>query len=497
MCTPLRVHAPSGPQPGQPAVDLAQYRGAVDVNLEALNQIVGESNVLVDDDAAPALVDQRGKFRGQSAAVVRPANTDEVAAVMAWCTANDVCVATQGGNTGLSGGAQIADERPSIVVSLARMNTIEEVDADGWTMTVQAGVTIQAMQESAAAVGRKFAPDWGARGTATVGGGIATDAGGNNVVRYGNMRDQVLGLEAVLPDGRIWDGLRSLRKDSSGYDIKQLFIGSEGTLGIITRAVVKLFPATEHEQSALAALRDLDDLMDVFALANEVAPDSITAFELMAETGMARVADVLELTHPMEERAEFYVLVKFAGTRPVTDQLTEFLSIAAGRDLITDAIVATSAEQERKLWVFREEIPPMNLYPHQAKGLKMDTAVPIAKMGQYHDAVRAIAAELAPDAVAYGFGHVGDGNLHMMVLPLADNDVEPFLEVRDELVRRIDEATFALGGTLSAEHGVGRELVDRVGDQKPAIEWEMMRSIKATFDPDNRLNPGAVIPPVG
>ncbi len=462
----------------------------------ALHDIVGPTNVLTDGDAAPAMIDTRTKFHGQSFAVVRPANTNEVAAVVGWCASNDICIVTQGGNTGLSGGGQLTEPRPSIVLSLARLNQIEEVDAEGWTMTVQAGVTIEEMQNAAAAVGRKFAPDWGARGSATIGGGIATDAGGNNVVRYGNMRDQVLGIEAVLPDGEVWNGLRALRKDSSGYDMKHLFIGSEGTLGVITRAVVKLFPATDHEQSALASLRHLDDLMDVFALANEVAPDAITAFELMAETGMARVCEVFDLSHPMAERAEFYVLVKFANTQPVTDQLTAFLSKGAERGLITDAIVASTAHQERRLWTIREELPPMNLYPHQGKGLKMDTAVPIAKMAEYHDAVRAIAAELTPNAVAYGFGHVGDGNLHMMIVPFADEDVAGFLEVRDELVRRIDEATLSLGGTLSAEHGIGRELTGRIRAQKSDVEWTMMRAIKAAFDPANRLNPGALLPPV-
>ncbi len=464
-------------------------------HVHQLGDIVGPANVLTGDDAAPAMIDTRTKFHGQSFAVVRPGSTNEVAAVVAWCSDNDVCIVTQGGNTGLSGGGQLNEPRPSIVLSLVRMNRIEDVDPEGWTMTVQAGVTIEAMQEAAAAVDRKFAPDWGARGSATIGGGIATDAGGNNVVRYGNMRDQLLGLEAVLADGQVWNGLRAIRKDSSGYDMKHLFIGSEGTLGVITRAVVKLFPATDHEQSALASLRHLDDLMDVFALANEVAPDSITAFELMAETGVARVCEVFDLTHPMAERSDFYVLVKLANTQPVTDQLAEFLSVGAERGHITDAAIASTAEQEGRLWTIREEIPPMNLYPHQSKGLKMDTAVPIAKMGEYHDAVRAIAAELVPDAVAYGFGHVGDGNLHMMVLPLADEDVDEFLDVRDELVRRIDQATFALGGTLSAEHGVGRELTERVNPQKSEVEWNMMRTIKAAFDPEDRFNPGALLPP--
>jgi len=427
---------------------------------------------------------------------VRPGTTDEVAAVTKWCAANGICVVTQGGNTGLSGGAQYSDVRPSIILSLQRMNKIEVVDAAGWTMTVQAGVTIEAMHDAAAAVDRKFAPDWGARGTATIGGGIATDAGGINVLRYGNMREQVMGLEVVLPDGEVWNGLRALRKDSSGYDMKHLFIGSEGTIGTITRAVVKLFPATEYEQTAMATLRGLDDLMDVFALANEVAPDAITAFELMPEVGVAKVCETFDITHPLDQRSDFYVLVKFAGTRPITERLTEFLSTGADRGIITDAIVAATSEQEERLWTIRDELPPIGLYPHQAIGLKLDSAVPIAKMGEFHDAVREIADELVPGAVSYGFGHVGDGNLHMMVLPLNDDEVEPFIAVRDELVRRIDEATFALSGTLSAEHGVGRDLAHRVGGQKPEVEWQLMRTIKQAFDPDDRFNPGALLPPV-
>ena len=461
-----------------------------------LARIVGEQNVLQGVDAESALTDWRNKFAGDALCVVRPTTTEQVSQVMVWCTENGVVVVTQGGNTGLSGGAQATDVRPTIVLSLQRMHAIEDVDPTGWTMTVQAGVTIEAMHEAAAASGRKFAPDWGARGSATVGGGIATDAGGINVLRYGNMRDQVLGLEIVLADGTIWNGMRALRKDSSGYDMKQLFVGSEGTLGVITRAVVKLVPATDHEETALAALRSLDDLMAMFSLANEIAPDALTAFELMPEVGIAKVCETYEIPHPMPDAAEFFGLIKFAATRPVLDRLTEFLTISAERELIVDAVVASSAEQVDRLWTIRDELPPIGLYEHQAIGLKMDTAVPIAKMAEFHDTVKSIAAQVVPGALSYGFGHVGDGNLHMMILPVTDDQVEPFIAARDELLRRIDQATFDLGGTLSAEHGVGRELIDRVAGQKPDIEWHMMRSIKRTLDPDNRLNPGALLPPV-
>lgn len=465
-----------------------------DIDLDRLRALVGPANVLTDAAAAPALVDWRAVYAGDALAVVRPSGTDEVAAVLSWCAEHDIVVVPQGGNTGLSGGATPRGNRPCIVLSLQRMRAIEVVDAAGWTMTVQAGVTIEAMQDAAAAADRLFAPDWGARGSATIGGAVATDAGGNNVVRYGNLRDQVLGLEVVLADGRVWDGLRSLRKDSTGYDLAQLFVGSEGTLGIVTRAVVKLHPAPTHQQSAMAALTDLDRLMDLFALAKSTAADALVAFELMPETGVAKVCDTYALPHPMRERAEFYVLTRFAGADDVADRLAAFLAEASGAGLVTDAVVAGTADQEERLWTIRDELPPMGLYPHHNKGVKLDTAVPIERMGEYHDAVRAVAAELAPDAVAYGFGHVGDGNLHMTVLPATADDVDAFAAIKPELVRRIDEVTFSMGGTISAEHGVGQELRSRVAAQKPAIEWELMRAIKTALDPDDRLNPGVLLP---
>ena len=461
--------------------------------VDELRVIVGPANVLTGDDAASSLIDWRKKYQGQAIAVVRPGATEEVAALMSWCVDNDVLVVTQGGNTGLSGGQQPMDPKPSLVISLVRMNSIEAVDADGWTMTVQAGATIEAMHGAATEHDRKFAPDWGARGTATIGGGIATNAGGINVTRYGTMRDQVMGLEVVLADGQVWNGLRALRKDVSGYDMKHVFIGSEGTLGIITRAVVKLHAATEHEITAMAALRSLDDLMPMFALANERAADSVTAFELMPEVGVDRVCELFDLVHPMPGASDFYALIKLAGSRPMADLLTELLDAGSERGLITDAVVALTADQEQRLWTIRDELPPAVLYPHHTVGVKMDTAVPIAEMGRFHDEVSAIAAELAPGALAYGFGHVGDGNLHMNVLPVTDDQVESFKAIRDELVRRTDEVTFALGGTLSAEHGVGRDLRDRVVGQKPTIEWQMMRSLKQALDPDNRLNPGVLL----
>ena len=476
---------------------------------------LGSSGVLTGADAAPYLTDQRGSFTGEALAVIRPASVDETALVVRACASAGVAIVPQGGNTGMSGGSVPAvagrsgttapacngdgddqsPQRPSIVLSMSRMNRIVSVDPDRWTITAEAGATIDAVQQAAAAVNRLFAPDWGARGTATVGGAIATDAGGNNVVRYGNMRDNVLGLEAVLADGRVWNGLRALRKDSSGYDLKQLFIGAEGTLGVVTRAVLRLNPATPQTQSALAAITGLDRLTPLLELATARCGGDLTAFELIPAVGVERVCEKFGLTRPLETSEEFCVLVRLASAEPVSDRLGAFLAEASQRGWITDAAVAVTDEQEARLWAIRDELSPMFLWSQHEHGVKLDTAVPIDLFGYYHDEVRSLAADLAPGALTYGFGHVGDGNIHLYVLPASDDQVEPFLAVRDELRERIDEATFAFGGTLSAEHGIGQLLRDRIRPQKPEIEWDLMRAIKNALDPQGIMNPHKTLPP--
>ena len=308
------------------------------------------------------------------------------------------------------------DSRPEVVLSMGRMNRIVSVDPDRWTITAEAGATIEAVQQAAAAANRLFAPDWGARGTATVGGAIATNAGGNNVLRYGSMRDNVLGLEAVLADGRVWDGLRALRKDSSGYDLKHLFIGAEGTLGVVTRAVLRLHPATPHVQSALAAISGLDRLMPLLELAAARCGGDVSAFELIPEVGLERVCEKFGLARPLAAHAEFYVLVRLASADPVSDQIAAFLTEASERGWVIDAVVAVTDEQEARLWTIRDELSPMFLWSQHEHGVKLDTAVPVDLFGPYHDEVRRIAAGLAPDALTYGFGHVGDGNIHLYVL---------------------------------------------------------------------------------
>ncbi|MGI9622134.1 MAG: FAD-binding oxidoreductase, partial [Acidimicrobiales bacterium] len=462
---------------------------------DALIDIVGSDAVVSPPDPS-LLTDFRRVFEGEALLVVRPANPHEVADVVACCASHQTPIVTQGGNTGLSGGAIPTADHPSVLLSMSRMNNIESIDVDRSTMTVEAGVTISAVQEAATSVGRLFAPDWGARGSATVGGAVATNAGGNNVLRYGNMREQVLGLEVVLPDGCIWDGLRTLRKDSSGYDLKQLFIGSEGTLGVVTRAVVKLRPATPHQQSALATMTDLTGLMAMYDLAQSISMGTLTAFELMPEVALARACDVYDIPRPLGVDGEFYVLVKVACSQPIDDLLAEMLSAWADASLIVDGVVAATPEQEARLWRIRDELTPARIYPQtQAVGVKLDIAVPIDSIPDFHDSVQTIAAEIVPDALAYGFGHVGDGNLHMMVLPLDVADIRDFEKRVPSLVGRIDETTFEFGGTLSAEHGIGRLLNERVRAQKSELEWELMRSVKDSLDPHGLMNPGALFSP--
>lgn len=471
--------------PVPPAVVLDDLRAALD-----------DRAVLTGDAAEAFLLDQRQGRIAEQAVVVRPADVEGVAATVRICADHRVAIVPQGGNTGLSLGTQVPTDRPAVVLSLSRLNQIESVDPERWTITAQAGVTIEAVQQAARSVHRVFAPDWGARGTATVGGAISTDAGGNNVLRYGNTRANVMGIEAVLADGSIWDGRRALVKDSSGYDLKHLFIGGEGTLGIVTSAVLKLQPATPFETSFMAAITGLDALAPLVELAHIHAPGTITAFELVPNIAMDRVVEVFGVTKPIDAGTEYAILVKLAAAAPVDDQIAAFLEAAAERALIVDAIAAGTPEQEANLWAMRDHCSPTQCWvEYQKHGLKLDTAVPVDQIATFIESMTSAAARIAPMAITYGFGHVGDGNIHLWVLPVSDDAIEPFLAVRDEMTAEADRLVFALGGTLSAEHGVGRLLRERVGPQKPAIEWALMRSVKQALDPDDLFNPGALLPP--
>ncbi|MGA9275795.1 FAD-binding oxidoreductase [Ilumatobacter sp.] len=453
--------------------------------------LLGPDGWLPPDEIADRLIDFRGVFTGTALGLARPASTDDVAAVVRLCAAHGAAIVTQGGNTGLSGGAIPSGRRPTVLVTLSRMNAIEEVNIARSTITAQGGVTIQAIQDAAAAADRLFAPDWGARGTATIGGGIATNAGGINVLRYGTMREQVLGVEVVLADGRVWNGLRALPKDNSGFDLKQLFIASEGTIGIVTRAVVKLHPLPADHRTAFVALRSLSDLDALFAMARAHPPGALSAFELIPEIGVRQVVERFDVVRPIARVADWYVLVRFSGMHGIEDDLLRMLATASDEGLIVEGVVADSAQHEENLWSLRDELTATRSFG--GFGVKYDLAIPPDRIEEFlalaSDAVR----EIISDAVPYAFGHVGDGNLHFTVLR-PDGDDRGLEQRAPEITATIDRIVWDLGGTISAEHGLGRELRGRIVGQKPSVEFELMRTIKSALDPHDLFNPGVMIP---
>jgi FAD/FMN-containing dehydrogenase len=435
------------------------------------------------------VVDFRGLFSGEPVAIVRPGTVDEVRAVVRTCAAAGVAIVTQGGNTSLSGGSVPTDERPSVLLSTSRMDRILNVNPVRFTITAEAGCTIEQVQQAAAGVGLQLGMDWGARGTATVGGAVSTNAGGLNVLRYGPARESVLGLEAVLADGEVFDGLRALRKDNTGYDLKHLFIGGEGSVGVVTRVVLRLHPRQDHHCTMFAALSELEAIHELFAMACARDQAGLTAFELVPEIGVAGTISTFGVTRPLATKAEWYLLARFSGTSPVDATAEGFLADAVDAGLVVDATVAVTAVQEENLWLMRDELPPETLF--DAKGAKFDAAVPIDRVAEFQRAAEALAAELCGnDGLVYSFGHLGDGNLHLYVVSSLERGSRMDPVLVDEVTAAIDGLLRDMGGTVSAEHGVGQELLDRVGRQKSAVELDLMRRVKAALDPDDLFNPG-------
>lgn len=474
------------------AGDTEPARGQTDRELVAeLASVVGVNNTFTGSEADDYGLDDRGVLTGPIIAAVRPASTAEVAALVRTCASRGIPIVTQGGHTGLSGGAQPIDGQPSVLVSLSRMRTIESVDSLDATITVQAGATIESIQDAARAIGAMFAPDWGARGSASIGGAISTNAGGINVLQYGPMRDQVLGLEVVLADGRIWNGMRSLRKDSSGYQLRQLFVGAEGTLGIVTRAVVRLVPAIADHQTALLALSSLDAALPLLSTARENGR-TVVAFELVPEVGLSAAVAKFALQRPIDTVSQWYVLARIAApSDSAAAAMTDFLERAADAGHIVDAAVAGTPDQEANLWRIRDALRPADLWDRIDGYVKYDVAVPVGRMVEFLQRVETMVVDLAPQWLPYSFGHLGDGNIHLYVLP-PDGDWEP--AGRGAIEEAINALTFELGGTLTAEHGVGQLLLDQMRDQKDPLELELAWRIKNALDPEGLFNPGKTLP---
>jgi len=463
--------------------------------LRSLAAAVGAPHVLTAAaDVEPYLVDWRGRYRGAALAVVRPANTDQVAAVVRICADAGTPVVAQGGNTGMCGGATPDAGGGAVVVSLSRLDRVRSLDAANATLTVEAGVTLHAVQEAAAAAGLMFPLSLASEGSCTIGGNLSTNAGGTAVLRFGNTRELALGLEVVLADGRVWNGLRGLRKDNTGYDLKQLFIGGEGTLGIVTAAVLKLFPAPAARVTALAAAADVDHAVRLLRHMKGALGDRLTGFELISDVALALSRKHHpDLPDPLPGHA-WYVLVQADDTAAgsaLATQVEEALGGAVESGAALDAALAQSQDQARKLWALRENISEAQR--REGPNIKHDISLPVSAIPAFL-ADAAVALRNAFPAVRFvTFGHLGDGNLHYNLAAPEGGDAADFMRNAPAVNRIVHDLVVAAGGSISAEHGIGQLKRDELRRYKAPLELELMARIKSALDPQGLLNPGKVL----
>ena len=465
--------------------------------LDALRTALGPAGLLTDPaDTAAYAEDWRRLYQGRARAVIRPADTAQVATAMRLCAEAGVPVVPQGGNTSMVGGATPDADGTQVVLSLARLNRVRDVDPRDLTMTLEAGVTLKAAQESAAASGCLLGLSISSEGSAQIGGVLATNAGGNNTVRYGNARDLVLGLEVVLADGSVWNGLRRLRKDNTGYALRQLFVGSEGTLGIITAAVLKLAPRPRETAVALCAAASPEAALDLFGRFQAHDPGAIQAFEYMSGLGMDFVLrHIPGASLPLARPAEHYVLVELATPRPdagLRAGLEAVLEAALESGLIADAAIAESDAQRAAIWRLREE--HSEAQKREGASVKNDVSVPVSAVPDFIAAATAACAALMPGIRAVPFGHLGDGNIHFNLEQPEGADPAWFLAQDHAIMDTVNAVVRRFDGSFSAEHGVGRLKPYMMPDWRGGAELETMRRIKHALDPRGLLNPGKVLP---
>lgn len=470
---------------------------ANDAHLAALQDLLGASGLLTAmADTESYARDWRGLYQGRALAVARPASTEELAAVVRYCAANRIRMVPQGGNTGMCGGATPSADGSELVISTARLTRLRAVDRLDRTMTIEAGVPLKTAQDHAREAGCWLPLSISAEGSAQIGGVLATNAGGNNTVRFGNARDLVLGLEVVLPDGQIWNGLRRLRKDNTGYCLRHLLMGSEGTLGIITAAVLKLAPMSRETEVAFCALPSAEAALELFGRFQSAEPGSLVAYEYMSGTGMDLVLDHIPgVSLPLSERAAHYALVELATPRDnagLRAVLESVLEAALEDGLVSDAVLAESETQRLQLWKLREE--HAEAQKRAGANVKNDVSVPVSSVPAFMAEAQAAVEALIPGIRVAPFGHMGDGNIHFNLIQPAGGDGAAFAARGHDLMDAVNEVVRRYDGSFSAEHGIGQLKTGMLADWRGGAELDAMRRIKHALDPQDLMNPGKLLP---
>jgi FAD/FMN-containing dehydrogenase len=459
-----------------------------------LATIVGEKNVISHaPDMAAYLAEPRDLFHGAAAFVVRPGSTAEVAAVLRLCHETDTKIVPQGGNTGLVGGQVPGASGAEIILSLTRMDRLRELDLPSNTMIVEAGMTLLRAQDLAEQADRLFPLSLASEGSCTIGGNLSTNAGGTAVLAYGNARDLVQGLEVVLADGRVLNNLSKLKKDNTGYDLKHLFMGSEGTLGIITAAVLKLYPRPRSTETAFIGLQSPQRALDFFLLAQAQAGNDVKTFELVPRIGIDfALKHGANTREPLASRHDWYVLIELASPAQASARVLGLLEEAFAQGLIENATLAASLEQARDFWRLRELMSDVQKL--EGGSIKHDVSVPVARVPDFIAAAGAAVAKAMPGARPVPFGHLGDGNIHYNISQPVGAEKQAFLSRWDEANSIVHAIVVGMGGSISAEHGIGVLKRDLLPGVKDAVSLEVMRAIKKTLDPKGILNPGKVLP---
>ena len=447
------------------------------------------------EDVDPFLHDFRRLYRGATPLVLLPRSVEEVARILAICNREEAAIVPHGGNTSYCGAATPGESGTEIVLSMRRLNKVREVDAGNYSMIVEAGCTLAETQNVARDAGRLFPLSLGSEGTAQIGGNLSTNAGGTAVLRYGMMRDLVFGLEVVLADGRVLRALKGLRKDNTGYDVKSLFIGAEGTLGVITAACLKLFPLPADSATALAGIESPRQALDLLARLRTAAGDQVTSFELMPRIAVElTVKHVPGVANPLDQGTPWYLLIELTSPNPqqaLGALLASTLEAAAESGEVSDAILASSLAQAQAIWKLRESIPEAQR--RHGASLKHDVSVPVSAIATLVEEGSALTRRLAPEGDVIAYGHVGDGNLHFNVSQKAGADTHAFMARAHDLEQALFDLVESLGGSISAEHGIGRLKAAEFARRADPVELSTMHALKRALDPKGILNPGKVL----